>query len=101
MGYIDSKGVYQINPEDIEVLPPEGKSSKIDSAALAKLISNPGALRGMFSLTEPQAENVAAILAGSGTALSMKLLAKHIGPELAGAVGGFLGGYVSRKVVGK
>ena len=73
MGYVDSNGVYQVRPEDVEILPPENKSSRVDSAALAKLISNPGALRGMFSLTEVQAENVSAILAGSGTALSMKL----------------------------
>ena len=101
MGYVDSNGVYQVRPEDVEILPPENKSSRVDSAALAKLISNPGALRGMFSLTEVQALNVASLLTGAGAGLGRKYLTSTLGPVLSGAIGGALAGWLSGQILDK
>ena len=66
---------------------------------IANLLSNPGQLMNSLDLTPTQAENIASILTGGVAGLGYKFLAKHIGSELAGAVGGYLGAYVSRRVV--
>jgi len=68
---------------------------------IIRLLSNPKGLANSLGLTEKQAKNIASIITGGGAGLGHQLLADAIGPELAGAIGGFLGGYVSKKVVGK
>ena len=68
---------------------------------LVKLFENPGQLQKMFNLNETQAVNVASLLTGASSAASRKYLTKLIGAELAGAVGGFVGGYISKKLVGR
>ena len=68
---------------------------------ITSLISNPERLISSLNLTEKQAENIASILAGSGAGLGYKFLSRAIGGELAGAVGGFLGAYISKRIVGK
>ena len=81
--------------ENVEVISPSSPNT-----AILQLVQNPGMLREIFQLNPQQAENVQALLAGSGTALAVKLFSQHIGVELAGALGGLLGGYASRKVLG-
>ena len=68
---------------------------------ISELVSNPKQLIGSLGLTESQAENVAAIITAGGAGAAYKYLSKHIGPELAGAVGGFLGAYVAKRLIGK
>ena len=68
---------------------------------LAKILSNPGSIQQMFNLDETQAMNVASLLTGAGAGLTRKYLTQALGPEIAGAIGGFLGGYLSRRLVGK
>ena len=69
--------------------------------AISTYLSNPKQLGQLFHLTDKEAENVCALITGGGSALSYKMLSQYIGSELAGAVGGYLGGLVARKVVGK
>jgi len=68
---------------------------------LMNLLSNPKSLVSSFNLTEKQSENVAAIITGGAAGLGRKYLSNYIGPELAGAVSGFLGAVISKKVVGR
>ena len=68
---------------------------------LAKILSNPGSIQQMFNLDETQASNVASLLTGAGAGLTRKYLTRALGPEIAGAIGGFLGGYLSHRLVGK
>ena len=72
-----------------------------ESKDLVSLLSNPRKLIGSFNLTESQAENVASIITGGAAGLGRKYLTRYIGPELAGAVSGFLGAVISKKVVGR
>ena len=71
------------------------------SDIITSLIANPERLMSSFNLTPSQAENIAAIITGSAAGFGRKHLSKYIGPELAGAVSGFLGGFISKKVVGR
>ena len=68
---------------------------------ISQLVSNPKQLIGSLGLTETQAENVAAILTAGGAGAAYKYLSRHIGPELAGAVGGFLGAYIAKRLFSK
>ena len=73
----------------------------VNSGALANILENPSALKTMFTVDEKQALNVASLITGGASGLGRKYLTNLVGPELAGAIGGFLGGYVSRKLMGK
>ena len=75
----------------------EGGESK---DLVTSLLSNPQQLISSLNLTSKQAENIGSIVAGSGAGLGYKFLSQHIGGELASAVGGFLGAYISKKVLG-
>ena len=68
---------------------------------ISQYLSNPKQLSQLFNLTEKQAENICSAITGGGAAAGHKLLARYFGAEFAGAIGGFFGGYISRKVVGK
>ena len=69
------------------------------NTSLAKLMQNPAQLASALNLTEKQAENVRSIITGSGAGLASKFLARTFGDEIAGAIGGFLGGYVSKRIL--
>lgn len=96
--------------EDIEVIPPDEKigqlqdeiirlgGGNVPTEALMKLLQNPRALKQKLNLTEKQAENIRSIIAGTGAAAANKYLGKLIGADLASAVGGFLGSYLSRRI---
>jgi len=92
---MEQEDVVRVSPDKVEVLPAETPNE-----VLLKLMQNPSALRNLFQLNDQQAENVRALLAGGGTTLAVKMFSRYVGPELAGAVGGFLGGYVSRRLLG-
>ena len=66
-----------------------------------KVMQNPQQLANMLGLDEKQAENLRAAITGAGAGLSSKFLANAFGDEIAGAVGGFLGGYIAKRVIGK
>jgi len=83
-----------IQEEDVEIISPGTASS-----AILQLAQNPGALRDLFQLNDQQASNVQALLTGSGAALAVKLFSKHLGVELSGAIGGLLGGHISRRIM--
>ena len=68
---------------------------------LVNLLQNPQELMGALSLTEEQARNVSALISGAGAGAAYKYLSKHIGGELAAALGGFLGAVIARKIQGK
>lgn len=92
---------HRVRDEDIEVIESGNYSSRGGaSQALAQLIQNPETLKTLFQLSPQQAENVRALLAGSGSALAVKLFSKHIGAELAAGIGGFLAAYASKKMLG-
>ena len=71
------------------------------SPEVIDIIQNPDRLIDTLSLTEEQARNVASIITASGAGLGYKFLSQHIGAELAGAVGGFLGAHIGRKLFEK
>lgn len=68
---------------------------------ISTYLSNPQQLGQLFHLTDKQAENVSALITGGGSALTYKALSRYVGSELAGAIGGYLGGLVARKLIGK
>ena len=68
---------------------------------ISHYLSNPKQLSQVFNLTGKQTENVCSLIAGGSSAFAYKFLAQHIGSELSGAIGGLLGGYIARKIVGK
>ena len=68
---------------------------------LMSLLSNPQKLIGSLNLTEKQADNIASVLTGGIAGAGRKWLTRYLGAELAGAVSGFLGGYISKKVIGR
>ena len=78
-----------------------GGSSEDLSKSLSTILSNPGALKQMFGLSDAQSENIASLMTGGAAGLSRKYLTQMLGPEIAGAVGGFLGGYLSKKMMGR
>jgi hypothetical protein len=67
---------------------------------IASILSNPAAI-GSLGLTTKQAKNVRSLVTGAGAGLAHKYLSEAIGDELSGAVGAFLGAYLSKKVLGK
>ena len=63
------------------------------------ILQNPGQLENLLDLTESQAENLRAVITGGGAGLASKFLSKYFGDEIAGAIGGFLGAHVAKRVV--
>lgn len=82
----DSFDIGEDIPEDNEV-----------PASLANI--NPQQLISNLNLTPEQAENVRALITGAGAGGGYKFLSKYLGDEVAGAIGGFLGAYVAKRVV--
>ena len=78
----------------------EGGGSGQVSKALESIMRNPRQLKSMFNLNEEQAVNVKSLVVGSGTAAAVKYLSNAIGTELSGAIGGFLSGYIAKKMFG-
>ena len=68
---------------------------------IVRIMQNPRQLADMLNLDEKQADNLRAAITGAGAGLSSKFLANAFGDEIAGAVGGFLGGYIARRIIGK
>ena len=68
---------------------------------ISQYMSNPKQLSQLFSLTGRQAENVQSLLVGAGTGGIYKLLNRHLGPDISGAIGGLVSAYITRKIVGK
>ena len=76
-----------------------GEREETQSMDLATIMSNPQKLIDTFSMTRAQAENVRSLLVGSGAGGIHKLLSKHLGDEVAGAIGGLISGWVAGKVI--
>ena len=101
--------IRRVSPDSIRVH--RGDSFDIDSGEfrevgssrdlISELVSNPKQLIGSLGLTEAQADNVAALITAGGAGAAYKYLSRHIGPELAGAVGGFLGAYLAKRLLSK
>ena len=68
---------------------------------IVRIMENPRQLAEMLNLDEKQADNVRAAITGAGAGLSSKFLSQTFGDEIAGAVGGFLGGWVAKRLIGK
>ena len=68
---------------------------------IGSLLSNPQELANSLNLTEKQAENVRSVIVGAGSGGIHRLLSQHLGDEIAGALGGFVAGYIAKKVVGR
>ena len=66
-----------------------------------ELLQNPNQLAEMLGLNKDQAENLRAAITAAGAGLSSKFLAGAFGDEIAGAIGGFLGGHIAKKMIGK
>ena len=71
------------------------------SAALTKVLGNPGALQGLLNLSPEQVQNVKALLVGAGTGAIVKYFGKHVGDELAAIAGAAITAYLAKKVIGK
>ena len=69
--------------------------------ALTQFVQNPGKLAEMFHLSPEQSLNVSSLITGAASAASRKYLTALFGAELAGAIGGFAGAYLSRRVIGR
>lgn len=78
----------------------QGSSGGTGAGTLAKVLQNPGALRGMFNLSDAQAANVKALIAGTGGALGLKYLRGAFGDELSAALGAAAAAWMGRKLVG-
>ena len=78
----------------------EQASQAMGNFDIAQIIQNPGQLANILNLNEKQATNVVSVLAAGGAGLSHKFLSEHIGDELAAAVGGFLGAYIGKRLIG-
>jgi riboflavin biosynthesis pyrimidine reductase len=61
-------------------------------------MENPLSILSQLNLTPQQAENIKSLLVGGGTSAVHKFLSKHLGNEVAGALGGFLSGYMVNKI---
>ena len=77
-----------------------GIQQEPESTGLINALSNPQELMSQLGLTTKQLENVKSIVAGAGAGAGHKLLSRYIGGDLAAAVGGFLGSYISRNLFG-
>ena len=86
-----------IRIDNPEVLEPAYPSKE---AMLLKLIENPSQLARQLNLTSEQALNVRSLVTGAGTAAAVKYLSDSIGTELAGAIGGFLTGFLAKRLFG-
>lgn len=84
------------NPQDIIDMR-QGKTND----ALAEILSNPKGLMTALNLSRKEAENIRSLVVGAGAGGVHKLLSKHLGDEIAGAIGGFLAGYIAKRVIGK
>ena len=65
-----------------------------------EIMQNPGQLANMLNLTDKQASNLRSLIVGAGAGGIHRLLSQQLGDEVAGAIGGFLSGYISRKIFG-
>ena len=74
-----------------------GKESGSHPEALVSLLQNPTAL--FSDLTSGQAENIKALVVGGGSAAVYKMLSKHFGGAVAGALGGLVAAWLVEKVV--
>ena len=90
---------YQMGDEGVEVFDPVESTGA--SAILQKLAQNPSAIKSILSLSEEQAVNVRALLAGGGAALGSKYLGNAIGDELAAAIGAIGGAYLAKHIIGR
>ena len=62
------------------------------------IAQHPGELVNILDLTPKQEANVRSLIVGAGTGGIHRLLSKHLGDEVAGALGGLLSGYVASKL---
>lgn len=67
---------------------------------LVRVMQNPDKLADMLGLNENQAENIRSLIVGAGTGGIHKLMNKHLGSEVSAMLGGFISGYVARKILG-
>ncbi len=74
-----------------------------DKNSVLGIIGNPNIkeFAAKLSLDERQARNVKALITGGVSAASSKYLSSIFGEEIAGAIGGGLGGYLARRILGK
>lgn len=68
---------------------------------IVKIMQNPQQLQDLLNLNEKQAENIKALVTGAGAGIASKYLAKHFGDAVAGGFGGFVGGLIANKLLGK
>ena len=68
---------------------------------IVKALQNPGQLQDLLNIDETQLENIKAVLTGAGAGLASKYLARHFGSAIAGGFGGFVGGLIAEKLLGK
>jgi len=108
--YIEGEVTNEEEEVGVEHFPSRGDSFDIgrkggdivqSGGAFNDILSNPNQLIKSLNLSPQQARNVKSIIAAGGAGISHQLLSNVIGSELAGAVGGFLGGYLSRKMLGR
>ena len=97
---LDSDG-YEIGPDPDEPQPTAIQRPPTPREIAADAITNPQRLQEKFELSDRQALNVASTINGVVCAASRKYLTKPFGGEIAGTIGGLLGGIISKKVVGK
>ena len=70
------------------------------SPEIIDIFQNPTQLTNLLSLTESQADNIRSLVVGAGAGGIHRLLSQHLGDEVAGMLGGFIAGHISRKVFG-
>ena len=71
-----------------------------DKQALIQLLQNPGLIRSKLNLTESQSSNVKSLIAGAGTAASVKYLGRAFGDEIAAIMGAAVSAFIARKIFG-
>ena len=77
-----------------------GTEEVIGPNGIIEILQNPKQLASMLNLTDKQALNVRSLVVGAGTGGIHRLLSQQLGDEVAGAIGGLLSGYLSRKIFG-
>lgn len=68
--------------------------------SLENLFQNPSKLKAMFAVNDSQAGNLKSLIAGGGTALSVKYLGKSIGDVPAALIGAGLSAFLAGKIFG-
>ena len=68
---------------------------------ITDLVSNPQKLIETLHLTQKQAANIRSLIVGGGSAAVHKWLHQYFGDEIAGAIGGFISGFVAKKMLGE